>query len=170
MHKPVLDQAEAVGHAVRGAYMYTAMADLSEATGYNRYLKASQRIWEDVTRGKIYITGGIGSKEHGEAFGESFELPNMTAYTETCASVANVFWNHRLYRARVMQNTSMYWNVLFITDLSQALGATDATSSIPTRWNQTEALSAPDGLTVHAARSMCPFHACPEAVYMVINR
>jgi DUF1680 family protein len=99
MHRPVLDQAEAVGHAVRGAYMYTAMADLSESTGYNRYLKASQRIWEDVTRGKIYITGGIGSKEHGEAFGEFFELPNMTAYTETCASVANVFWNHRLYRA-----------------------------------------------------------------------
>jgi hypothetical protein len=99
MHRPVLDQAEAVGHAVRGGYMYTAMADLSEATGYNRYLKASQRIWEDVIRGKIYITGGIGSKELGEAFGESFELPNMTAYTETCASVANVFWNHRLYRA-----------------------------------------------------------------------
>lgn len=99
MHTPVLDQTEAVGHAVRGAYMYTALADLSEATGYNRYLKVSQRIWEDVVRGKIYITGGIGSKEHGEAFGDPFELPNMTAYTETCASVANVFWNHRLYRA-----------------------------------------------------------------------
>jgi hypothetical protein len=99
MHKPLLEQSEAVGHAVRGGYMYTAMADLSEETGYNRYLEASQRIWEDVTRGKIYITGGIGSKEHGEAFGEPYELPNMTAYTETCASIANVFWNHRLYRA-----------------------------------------------------------------------
>jgi hypothetical protein len=99
MHKPVLEQTEAVGHAVRGAYMYTAMADVSEETGYNRYLEASQKIWNDVTAGKIYITGGIGSKEHGEAFGEPFELPNMTAYTETCASVANVFWNHRLYRA-----------------------------------------------------------------------
>jgi DUF1680 family protein len=99
MHKPVLEQTEAVGHAVRGAYMYTAMADVSEQTGYNRYLEASQRIWDDVTERKIYITGGIGSKEHGEAFGQKFELPNMTAYTETCASVANVFWNHRLYRA-----------------------------------------------------------------------
>lgn len=99
MHKPVLEQSEAVGHAVRGAYMYTAMADVSEETGYNRYLQASQMIWNDVTEGKIYITGGIGSKEQGEAFGEKFELPNMTAYTETCASVANVFWNHRLYRA-----------------------------------------------------------------------
>jgi hypothetical protein len=99
MHKPVLEQAEAVGHAVRGAYMFTAMVDVSEETGYNRYLESSQRIWNDVTAGKIYITGGIGSKEQGEAFGEKFELPNMTAYTETCASVANVFWNHRLYRA-----------------------------------------------------------------------
>ena len=99
MHKPVLEQEEAVGHAVRGAYMYTAMADLSEATGDDRYLEASKRIWDDVTGGKIYITGGIGSKEYGEAFGEPFELPNMTAYTETCASVANVFWCHRLYRA-----------------------------------------------------------------------
>jgi len=62
MHKPVLEQTEAVGHAVRGGYMYAAMADLSEATGYNRYLGVSQRIWEDVTRKKIYITGGIGSK------------------------------------------------------------------------------------------------------------
>lgn len=99
MHLPVLEQKEAVGHAVRGAYMYTAMADLSRVTGNNRYLDASERIWEDVTSGKIYITGGIGSKEHGEAFGEPFELPNMDAYTETCASVANVFWNHRLYSA-----------------------------------------------------------------------
>ncbi|MDF1559000.1 MAG: glycoside hydrolase family 127 protein [Bacteroidales bacterium] len=99
MHMPVMEQTEAVGHAVRGGYMCAAMADLSEATGYNRYLEASQRIWEDVTQKKIYITGGIGSKEYGEAFGEPYELPNMEAYTETCASVANVFWNHRLYRA-----------------------------------------------------------------------
>ncbi len=99
MHKPVLEQTEAVGHAVRGAYMYTAMADLSRATGENKYLEASQRIWDDVTGGKIYITGGIGSKELGEAFGEAYELNNLDAYTETCASVANVFWNHRLYTA-----------------------------------------------------------------------
>ena len=99
MHKPVLKQTEAVGHAVRGAYMYTAMADLSEATGDKKYLVASERLWDDVTGSKIYLTGGIGSKEYGEAFGEPFELPNMTAYTETCASVANIFWNYRLYLA-----------------------------------------------------------------------
>lgn len=112
MHKPVLEQTEAVGHAVRGAYMYTAMADLSEETGYDRYLEASAKIWDDVTGGKIYITGGIGSKEHGEAFGQKFELPNMTAYTETCASVANVFWNHRLYRAT---GEAKYLDVLELT-------------------------------------------------------
>ncbi len=109
MHLPVLEQTEAVGHAVRGAYMYTAMADLSRVTGDNSYLEASEKIWRDVTRGKIYITGGIGSKEYGEAFGEPFELPNMTAYTETCASVANVFWNHRLYSAT---GKAMYLDML----------------------------------------------------------
>lgn len=109
MHLPVLEQKEAVGHAVRGAYMYTAMADLSRVTGENSYLEASKVLWEDVVGRKIYITGGIGSKEHGEAFGEPYELPNMTAYTETCASVANVFWNHRLYSAT---GESQYMDVL----------------------------------------------------------
>ena len=97
-HLPVLEQKEAVGHAVRAAYMYTGMADVSAATGDKRYIAASENLWNDVVSGKIYITGGIGSKEHGEAFGERYELPNMTAYTETCASVANVFWNDRLFR------------------------------------------------------------------------
>ncbi len=109
MHLPVLEQTGAVGHAVRGAYLYTAMADLSRVTGDNSYLEASEKIWRDVTSGKIYITGGIGSKEYGEAFGEPFELPNMTAYTETCASVANVFWNHRLYSAT---GNAMYLDAL----------------------------------------------------------
>ena len=97
-HLPVLEQKEAVGHAVRATYMYTGMADVSAATGNMDYFKASGKLWEDVTAGKIYITGGIGSKADGEAFGEKYKLPNMTAYTETCASVGNVFWNDRLFR------------------------------------------------------------------------
>jgi DUF1680 family protein len=108
-HLPVLEQKEAVGHAVRGAYMYAGMADVSKATGSDHYLEASEHIWHDVTSGKIYLTGGIGSKSHGEAFGEPFELPNMTAYTETCASVANVFWNDRLFMA---YGKSDYYDVL----------------------------------------------------------
>jgi len=99
MHKPVLQQDEAVGHAVRAAYMYSAMADVSEATGDKSYLDASFKLWNNVTGKKIYITGGIGSEEKGEAFGPPFVLPNLTAYTETCASVANVFWNSRLFRS-----------------------------------------------------------------------
>ena len=99
MHKPVLQQDEAVGHAVRAAYMYSAMADVSEAAGNKSYLDASGRLWDNVVNGKLYITGGIGSVEEGEAFGPAFELPNISAYAETCASVANVFWNDRLFRS-----------------------------------------------------------------------
>lgn len=98
-HLPVLEQDRAVGHAVRGAYMYSAMIDISMATGDDSYLEASEKIWRDVVGAKIYLTGGLGSREYGESFGDSFELPNMTAYTETCASVANVFWNDRLFRS-----------------------------------------------------------------------
>lgn len=99
MHKPVLQQDEAVGHAVRAAYMYSAMADVSEASGDKSYLDASFKLWNNVTGKKIYVTGGIGSEERGEAFGPPFILPNLTAYTETCASVANAFWNSRLFRS-----------------------------------------------------------------------
>lgn len=99
MHKPVLQQDEAVGHAVRAAYMYSAMADVSEATGDKAYLDTSVRLWNNVVDNKIYITGGIGSVEESEAFGPAFSLPNISAYTETCASVANVFWNARLFRS-----------------------------------------------------------------------
>lgn len=109
MHMPVLDQKEAAGHAVRAAYMYTALADLSEATGDNKYLEASRTLWDDVVKRKLYITGGIGSVDYGEAFGEPFDLPNQTAYTETCASVGNVFWNYRLFLAT---GESMYLDVL----------------------------------------------------------
>lgn len=108
-HKPVIEQDRAVGHSVRGAYMYSGMADVAQATSDSTYLLASERIWRDVVGGKIYLTGGIGSKEYGEAFGEPFELPNMTAYTETCASVANVFWNDRLFRS---EGKSDYYDVL----------------------------------------------------------
>jgi DUF1680 family protein len=99
MHKPVIEQDEAVGHAVRAAYMYTAMADISEASGEMSYLQASDKLWDNVAGKKIYLTGGIGSREEGEAFGPEYDLPNMAAYTETCASVANDFWNDRLFRA-----------------------------------------------------------------------
>jgi DUF1680 family protein len=94
--KPV-DQTEAVGHAVRAAYMYSGMADVAALTGDQRYLHAIDAIWENVAGKKLYITGGIGARGAGEAFGRNYELPNLSAYCETCAAIANVYWNQRLF-------------------------------------------------------------------------
>lgn len=96
-HQPVTEQAEAVGHAVRAAYMYSAMVDVAVLDRDPLYRAAVQRIWDDVVGRKLYLTGGIGARHDGEAFGDAFELPNLTAYAETCASIANVYWNQRLF-------------------------------------------------------------------------
>jgi uncharacterized protein len=93
----VVDQTEAVGHAVRATYMYSGMADIAALTGDASYINAIDRIWDNVASKKLYITGGIGAAAAGEAFGRNYELPNMTAYNETCAAVGNDFWNHRLF-------------------------------------------------------------------------
>ncbi|HSL23947.1 MAG TPA: beta-L-arabinofuranosidase domain-containing protein [Vicinamibacterales bacterium] len=96
-HQPVVEQTEAVGHAVRATYMYSGMADVAALTGDASYVKAVDAIWENVVGKKLYITGGIGASGRGEAFGREYELPNMTAYNETCAAVGNDYWNHRLF-------------------------------------------------------------------------
>ena len=93
----VIDQTEAVGHAVRATYMYSGMADVAAMTGDAAYVHAIDAIWENVAGKKLYITGGIGATGNGEAFGANYELPNLTAYNETCASVGNDFWNERLF-------------------------------------------------------------------------
>lgn len=96
-HKPVTDQTKPVGHSVRALYMYTAMADVASLTGDTDYIKAIDAIWNNVVNKKLYITGGIGAKGAHEGFGEDYELPNKTAYCETCASIANAMWNHRMF-------------------------------------------------------------------------
>ncbi|TSA29951.1 MAG: glycoside hydrolase family 127 protein [Bacteroidetes bacterium] len=108
-HLPVTDQKEAVGHAVRATYMYSAMADVAALTGDSAYIRAIDRIWNDVVSGKIYLTGGIGSRSSGEAYGDRYELPNLTAYNETCAAIANVFWNYRMF---LLHGDSRYIDVL----------------------------------------------------------
>lgn len=108
-HKPVIEQDEAVGHAVRAAYMYSGMADVAALTGNEAYLHAIDKIWDNVVTKKLYITGGIGATGHGEAFGKNYELPNMSAYCETCAAIANVYWNHRLF---LLHGDSKYYDVL----------------------------------------------------------
>ncbi|MEK6250264.1 MAG: glycoside hydrolase family 127 protein, partial [Planctomycetales bacterium] len=96
-HLPVTQQTEAVGHAVRAAYMYSAMADVAALTGETSYISAIDRLWDNVVGKKMYLTGGIGSRHHEEAFGENYELPNDTAYNETCAAIGNAIWNHRMF-------------------------------------------------------------------------
>lgn len=108
-HKPVIEQDEAVGHAVRAAYMYSGMADVAALMGDKSYLNAIDKIWDNVVTKKYYITGGIGATGHGEAFGANYELPNMSAYCETCAAIANVYWNHRLF---LLHGESKYYDVL----------------------------------------------------------
>jgi DUF1680 family protein len=108
-HKPVLEQDEAVGHAVRAAYMYSGMADVAALTEDTGYVHAIDRIWDNVVTKKLYITGGIGATGHGEAFGKDYDLPNMSAYCETCAAIGNVYWNYRLF---LLHGDAKYYDVL----------------------------------------------------------
>jgi DUF1680 family protein len=108
-HKPVLEQDEAVGHAVRAAYMYSGMADVAALTGDTGYVHAIGKIWDNTVIKKLYLTGGIGATNRGEAFGKNYELPNATAYCETCAAIGNVYWNYRLF---LLHGESKYYDVL----------------------------------------------------------
>jgi hypothetical protein len=99
-HLPVIEQAAAVGHAVRGPYMYAGMADVAALTGEPRYITALDRIWENVVGRKLYLTGGLGARHKGESFGDDYELPNAEAYAETCAAIANMLWNQRMFQLR----------------------------------------------------------------------
>lgn len=108
-HMPVVDQSEAVGHAVRAAYMYAGMADVAALTGDTAYINAIDRIWQNIVDKKLYITGGIGATSSGEAFGKNYQLPNMSAYCETCAAIGNVYVNYRLF---LLHGESKYYDVL----------------------------------------------------------
>ena len=108
-HLPVTEQEEAVGHAVRAVYMYSAVADVAALTGDEGYLKALETLWDNVASKKLYLTGGLGARHHGEAFGENFELPDATAYNETCAAIANVYWNQRMF---LLHGDAKYVDVL----------------------------------------------------------
>ncbi len=96
-NKPILKQTEAWGHAVRAGYMYAGIADVAALTQDSDYIKTIDRIWENIVSRKYYLTGGVGARHHGEAFGADYELPNMTAYNETCAAIAQVYLNERMF-------------------------------------------------------------------------
>ena len=106
---PVTEQTEAEGHAVRAGYLYSGMADVAALTGDAAYLKAIDSIWQNVVSKKIYVQGGIGAVPGGERFGDNYELPDATAYNETCAAIANVYWNHRMF---LLHGDAKYYDVL----------------------------------------------------------
>lgn len=108
-HIPVVEQDEAVGHSVRATYMYSGMADVAAMVGDKDYIQAIDKIWENVAYKKIYITGGIGARHRGEAFGDNYELPNESAYNETCAAIANCMWNQRMF---LLKGDAKYYDVL----------------------------------------------------------
>ncbi|WP_239455584.1 glycoside hydrolase family 127 protein [Flavobacterium ginsenosidimutans] len=108
-HMPVVEQKEAVGHAVRAVYMYAGMTDIVAMTKDKSYENAVNNLWDNMVNKKMYITGGIGSRHDGEAFGANYELPNLTAYNETCAAIGDVYWNHRLHN---LYGKSQYFDVI----------------------------------------------------------
>ena len=108
-HMPVVEQTEAWGHAVRAGYMYAGMADVAALTRDESYVHAIDAIWENIVSKKLYVTGGVGSTNNGEAFEGDYILPNMSAYCETCAAIANVYVNYRLF---LLHGQSKYYDVL----------------------------------------------------------
>lgn len=108
-HIPVVDQREAIGHAVRAGYLYSAVADVAALTGDEALLKAIDSIWTNMVTKKIYVQGGAGAVGSGERYGDNYELPNATAYNETCAAIANVYWNQRMFQ---LHGDSKYIDVL----------------------------------------------------------
>jgi hypothetical protein len=108
-HVPITEQDEAVGHAVRAEYFYSGLADVAALTGEQSYIDAIDRIWDNMVSKKTYITGGVGSRHGGEAFGDNYELPNLSAYCETCAAIGNVYTNYRMF---LLHGESKYYDVL----------------------------------------------------------
>lgn len=108
-HLPVREQTEAVGHAVRAMYLYSGMADVALETGDAGLLEACRRLWANVTAKRMYLTGGVGSAHHNEGFTSDYDLPNETAYCETCAAIGLMLWSHRML---TLDGNSRYADVL----------------------------------------------------------
>lgn len=117
-HVPLVEQTEAVGHAVRALYLFSGAADVAALTGDESYLPALDRLWENLVHQKTYLTGGLGSSRKGESFGPAFGLENATAYNETCAAIASILWNHRMF---LLHGDAAYLDVLERTLYNGAL-------------------------------------------------
>lgn len=108
-HLPVREQTEAVGHAVRAVYLYSGMADIARLTGDEALFEACRRLWDSIVREKLYVTGGIGGTHVGEAFSFPYDLPNDTAYSETCAAIGLAFFARRMLE---MEADGVYADVM----------------------------------------------------------
>lgn len=108
-HKPLVEQTEVTGHAVRAGYLYSGVADVAALTGDQDYIRAIDRLWEDMVSRQMYLTGSVGVFDHGEGYSEPYHLPNLKAYNETCAAIANALWNHRMF---LLHGEAKYIDVL----------------------------------------------------------
>lgn len=117
-HLPILEQREAKGHAVRAMYLYAGLADLAYETKDPAIISVLEDLWKDVTERKMYITGAVGSDEHGEGFGAPYDLPNDRGYGETCASIGLIFWARRMLRLKA---DSRYGDVMELALYNGAL-------------------------------------------------
>jgi len=108
-HQPLVEQTEAVGHAVRGGYLYAGVADVAALTGDKDYVRAIDRIWQDVIDSKLYLIGSVGQHGAGEGYAGPWKLDNVRAYNETCAAIALALWNHRMF---MLHGDAKYIDVL----------------------------------------------------------
>jgi len=162
-HKPPIEQTEAIGHAVRATYLYSGMADVAALTQNKDYINAILKIWENAAGKKTYITGGIGSAGGWEGFGPEYELPNQSAYCETCAGIGNVYWNHRMF---MLTGESKYVDMLERSLYNAILGGIglDGKSfyyANPMQYTETNGkLSGENKRSPWFACSCCPSNIC----------
>ena len=154
-HKPVAEQERPVGHAVRAAYLYAGMADVGALTGEASYARALDRIWHAVVDTKMHITGGLGAVHGIEGFGPEYVLPNKDAYNETCAAVANVFFNFRMF---LLHQDARYFDVAEVALLNNALAGVSVSGNRFFYVNPLEA----DGKTKfnHGSTGRSPWFGC----------
>ena len=117
-HEPVRAQREAVGHCVRFGYLWAGVADVARLTGDTSYWPALEGVWNDLVHRKLYLTGGLGGGGPGEGFASPYHLPNRMAYSETCAAIANLFFNFRMY---LLTGDAKYFDVAEVSLLNTAL-------------------------------------------------
>lgn len=156
-HAKAVDQREAVGHAVRALYFYSGMADWVRFSGDQEYQTAIDAIWDNIVSKKFYITGGLGARHTDEAFGENYELPNGSAYCETCASIANCFFNLRMFR---LHADAKYFDALERSLYNNVLDGISITGDSFYYVNPLEATTRGNNREAWYGTSCCPTNLC----------